>query len=56
MTFISRRQVLASAAGTVGLFTLAGCGEVTSSVSPHSQGVRGVEAARRAAGQRTITG
>jgi FtsP/CotA-like multicopper oxidase with cupredoxin domain len=56
MTLISRRQVLAGAAGSVGLFALGGCGEVTSVVTPRSAAVRGAEAARRAAGQRTITG
>jgi FtsP/CotA-like multicopper oxidase with cupredoxin domain len=55
MTLISRRQVLAGAAGSIGLFTLGACGE-TSAVSPHSAAVRGAEAARRAVGQRTITG
>jgi FtsP/CotA-like multicopper oxidase with cupredoxin domain len=56
MTLISRRQVLTGAAGSVGLFALGACGEVTSAVSPHSAVVRGAEAARRVTGQRTITG
>jgi FtsP/CotA-like multicopper oxidase with cupredoxin domain len=56
MTLISRRQVLTGAAGSVGLLALGACGEVTSAVAPQSAAVRGAEAARRATGQRTITG
>ena len=55
MTLVSRRQVLAGAAGSIGLFALGACGEVTSLITPHSAAVRGAEAARRAAGQRTST-
>ncbi len=56
MTLISRRQVLGGAAGSVGLLALGACGEVTSAVTPHSAAVRATEAARRVAGQRTVTG
>lgn len=55
MTLISRRQLLAGAAGSVGLLALGACGDVTSAVTPHAAAVRAAEAVRRAAGQRTIT-
>ena len=62
MTPLTRRQLLTGTAGALGMATLAACASSSGSptpagglVSPTSDAVRAAEAARRSAGQRTVT-
>lgn len=53
---LTRRQVLTGVAGAAGLLVLGGCGrDASTAIGPVSDAVRRAEAARRGAGQRTVT-
>ncbi len=58
MSTLTRRQILAGAAGAAGLFALDACSSTrtaSTAVTPTSAAVRDAEAARRGAGRRLVT-